>query len=117
MIKYKILDTVTGLYSHGGYNPHWSERGKSWDSRKNIASYLKTYNTLRRYKIPTSWAVVEFKVTLTEVNRTPVKDLLGEPSHHLPMTLHVSGKDICRTKNSKNQKSKSRKKIGKRSKD
>lgn len=113
MIKYKILDTATGLYSHGGYDPNWSGRGKSWDSWKSVISYLKTYRSFRRYKIPTSWEVVEFLVTLTKINRTPVKDVLGDPSH-FPITLHVSGADICRTKNSKKQKSESRKKTGKR---
>jgi len=125
MIKFKILDTSTGLYSHGGYTPNWTERGKSWDTIGSVTSHLKLY--LRGYsrnakwhstgkKIPKSWVVVEFKVTLTEVNRTPINDLIGEP-RALPETVHVSGKDKCRTKNSKKQKSKSGKKIGKRSDD
>ena len=117
MIKFKILDTKTGLYSHGGYVPVWSERGKSWDSKKSVTFHLKTYRTLKN-KIPESWVVVEFRVTFTETDRTPVKDLVGNVSY-LPVAIHVSGKDICRTKrqNIKKQKSKSQKKIGKRSKD
>jgi hypothetical protein len=114
VIKFKILDTATGLYSHGGYTPIWSNRGKSWDSRKNVCSYLSAYRTMRGRKVTTSWVVVELKVTLTEVNRTAVKDLLVEPS--LPV-IHVSGKDICRRKSRKESRYKSQKKTGKRSKD
>ena len=99
VIKFKLFDTKTGLYSHGGYVPVWSERGKSWDSRKSITSHLKTYRTLGK-KIPESWVVVEFRVTLNEMRRVPVKDLVGEVAR-LPITVHVSGKDICRTKTSK----------------
>jgi hypothetical protein len=116
MIKFKILDTTTGLYSDGEYTPTWSDRGKSWDSWKNVISHLNKYRIRlkRGNKIPTSWAVVELKVTLTEINRTSVKDLPVKPE--LPIALHVSGKDICR-KNLKRSKYKSQKKTGKRSKE
>lgn len=97
MIKFKIRDTVTGLYSHGGYTPTWSSRGKSWDTIGSVTSHLKMY--LKGYSpnpkwnkrgktIPTSWEVVAFQVNLVEINNTPIISLLGAEVH--PITKKKS---------------------------
>lgn len=124
MIKYKILDTATGLYSHGGYNPAWGIRGKSWDTLGSVTAELKMY--LRGYSpnpkwhrtgkaIPATWVMVELKVTLTEVNRTSVKDLVGE---EVPCPIPAKKPPSkTRLKNQKKPKSKSPKQTGKQSKD
>jgi len=124
MIRFKILDTATGLYSHGGYKPKWSDRGKSWDTLGSVTSHLKMY--LRGYSpnpkwhrtgttIPESCVVVEFKVTLTEINRTSVKDLVGE---EVPCSVPAKKPPSkTRQRNQKKPQSKSPKKTGKRSRD
>lgn len=125
MIRFKILDTSTGLYSHGGYIPQWSDRGKSWDTLGAVVKYLKQY--LRGYSsnpkwhrtgkaIPESCVVVSMKVTLTEINRTSVKDLVGE---EVPCPIPVLKKPPSKTrlKNQRKPKSKSPKKTGKQSRD
>ena len=36
MRKFKILDTVTGLYSTGGCKPDWTKEGKAWNSMGQV---------------------------------------------------------------------------------
>ena len=81
MTKFKILDTSTAMYSSGGYLPTWSNRGKSWDTLKSVTSALKLY---RGKTIPESWVIVEMKLILCEINRTPAKDLIKEEA---PVTV------------------------------
>lgn len=62
----KIRDKKTGLYSSGGWNPHFGPVGKSWDTQEQVAVHLKMLERGDRYhdkmRIPVNWEVVWFKL-------------------------------------------------------
>lgn len=68
---FKIRDTKTGLFSSGGYDIFWGEVGKEWDSFNAAMLSLKLYKRGRwerkNNKVPSTWEIVEFRRTLTEV--------------------------------------------------
>jgi len=80
---FKVRDTKTGLFSSGGYNPHFTEIGKSWDRLCGVKTHFKLHlrgyrgSVVRPAKIPASWEVVEFELVETEKGK-PIKatDLL-----------------------------------------
>lgn len=37
---FKIRDKSTGLYSSGGYYPHWSAKGKIWKRKSDLVAHL-----------------------------------------------------------------------------
>jgi len=67
MQQFKILDTNTGLFSTGGYEPNWTEKGKTWNTIGLVISSLKLYKRgFGRHKnnpIPDNWSVVVFETT------------------------------------------------------
>lgn len=64
MIKYKLFNLKTNLYSHGGTKPIWSNRGKSWTSLKSLYKYLTKLEL-----VPDNWVVVECQTVTTEIAR------------------------------------------------
>lgn len=80
---FKIKDTKTGLYSSGGYHPTWTKRGKLYHTMVEVVASLSLYmrgypvrglefrtkkaieleTKRRRRTIPSSWAIVEFRLT------------------------------------------------------
>jgi hypothetical protein len=105
MIKFKILDTATGLYSHGGYWPVFGDRGKSWDSKKSIISHLRLYKGQEKCgrTIPDSWQVVEFQVVLNEIGRESAIEILGPEE---PVVKAIVKKPKKKDKNKRKDKRK-----------
>jgi len=115
MIKFKVLDTSTGLFSHGGYNPRWGTRGKSWDTLDKAVDSVKSYLKYRKYctlktvpkynfsgkKLPENIMIVEYQVILNELKRTSINDLIETEVQVCPIVKKI-----------KKPKSKSQKKIG-----
>ena len=54
MIKYKIRDNTTGLYSTGGHTPRFTKAGKLWAHIGHVKSHLNFFKA-----IPDSWEIVE----------------------------------------------------------
>lgn len=83
---FKIRDEATGLFSSGGYHPHWDTEGKSWDSLLRVSVHLKLY-CRGQYPgeaktIPESWEVVEFKLTEAKSKRARGLIAAGGSSEH-----------------------------------
>lgn len=78
--EFKIRDKDTGLWSSGGWGPHFGPVGKSWETKEQVRAHLKMLERGDRYhdkmRIPGSWEVVEFSLTKYGP-ATPARSLLG----------------------------------------
>lgn len=67
---FKIRDSELGLFSSGGYYPHWDKNGKEWARLSEVRSHLMMLERGSRYhpkfKVPKSWEVVEIEVSERE---------------------------------------------------
>jgi hypothetical protein len=95
MIKFKVLDTSTDLFSHGGYNPRWGTRGKSWDTLNKAVDSVKSYLKYRKYnisgkKLPENIMIVEYQVILNELKRTTINDLIETEVQVCPIVKKVN---------------------------
>lgn len=74
---FAILDTKTGLFSTGGYEPQWTKQGKVWNSIGSLKNHLQLYARGlcgKRRDIPASWEVVTFEV-VTSPSGAPLPPL------------------------------------------
>jgi hypothetical protein len=80
MIKFRIMDKVTGLYSSGGYKPYFSKVGKLWDTKGQLISHLKLYRRGQypgeSTQVPVTWVVLEIQVEEKILSQTKALDLL-----------------------------------------
>ena len=58
MIKYKIYDIKTGLYSLGGHTPKFNKVGKMWSTLGHVKTHLNYFKA-----IPDTWKIVEVQIT------------------------------------------------------
>jgi len=80
VIKYKIRDDETGLYSSPGYCPKFTEEGHSWDTLGTLTAHLKLYRR-GQYpgegrKVPKTWTVVTVEVKESVVSEQRAEDLV-----------------------------------------
>ena len=72
-----IRDAQTGLFSTGGYTPSWvpAMEAKRWEKMGQVVAHLKLYERgqypSKAQKIPETWEVVEFELTLDQTGSTP----------------------------------------------
>lgn len=71
--EYRLLDTATGLYSTGGWDPKWRKQGKTWHSINHVKAHITywrgkyrqynpttgNYDTLYYREVPSSWVIVK----------------------------------------------------------
>jgi hypothetical protein len=86
MKQYKIMDKNTGLYSSGGYEPNWSNKGKTYNTIGQATSAIKLYARGQRRKRATPWVVMGFSSAppmnslvpdnwvVVEFQTTPIKE-------------------------------------------
>jgi hypothetical protein len=80
MFIYKIRHKKTGLYSKGGYDPQWSNKGKTWNHIGHIKLHLREIMINPRIKKDLeNWEIIEIALVQTEnsFNQTPI-DLIRE---------------------------------------
>lgn len=73
MVRYKIRNRETGLFSAGGYRARFSREGKTWESLKNLKAHLRL-NPYPSHLID-KLEVVEGTFIPTGTAVTPLKDL------------------------------------------
>lgn len=59
MIVFRVKNLRTGLYSTGGYHPHWSKNGKLWTSKGALKNHFNLANG-ESYHPPHDFAVVGY---------------------------------------------------------
>jgi phage terminase large subunit len=70
---YKIVHSVTGLYSNGGTHSKWTRKGKVWQGIGPLKNHLAQFKA-----IPADWVVVAIEQVIK--NRTLAKALYPVPN-------------------------------------
>jgi len=76
MKAYKIRDKDTGLYSLGGSNPKWTNKGKSWGNLGSLTNHLNMFCQSWSTKIkdlPESWEIVELRISEEDITTWPAR--------------------------------------------
>jgi hypothetical protein len=76
IIEYRLRHKTTGLYSTGGYDPKFNEKGKVWGKLQHLKSHLAQFKDSRFYPNqhnPTYLAQVEIvKLVYTLVQESVI---------------------------------------------
>ena len=79
---YKIRDKKTGLFSRGGVNPLWSEKGKTWNSLGALKNHMNgwslMYLSTTDDKYRADWEIVELVYQVEETKSWPVSKCIEE---------------------------------------
>ncbi len=73
MKVYKIQRKSDGLFSKGGTNIHFAEKGKTWNARGHVTSHLAQLDRYEKQKY-VGCSVVEFEIVETVAEEIPVSD-------------------------------------------
>ena len=89
MIKYKIKDTNSGLFSMGGHTPRFTKEGKMWNKLSNLEKHLNYFKA-----IPETWVIVEIDLIERPVacrakdcHKPRGSAMLGPGFWHIPIHL------------------------------
>lgn len=79
---YKIRDE-NGLYSTGGMNPSFTKSGKTWNNIGHLKNHIRQFFDRTMYRgrnaeLYENSEIVAIEVVETEVEKTPVSDLIIE---------------------------------------
>lgn len=72
MIIYKICRKSDGLFSTGGENPKFNDKGKKWNARGHVTSHLSQFK--HTFKLYSDCDIIAYEVTEDEQFSMPVSN-------------------------------------------